>query len=190
MDKREVYEHLAKIYLDASNKYKKKKKKPKHLGLYQNFFLVIFLVALGLTLGLPYRLKQKQKTPFLETSLLILDTPSKLNFNFNPAKKETLSINLNGTNLSSFKELGFSVKNTNPKNLVSLRVELTNSFKEKSEVYIKNVSGKWQEFRISLLDFKKITNWSKVQSLCFTLEEWNVSQHKGIVYVDNVRFLK
>ena len=189
MDKREIYEHLAKIYLDASNKYKKKKKKQREFYLQRYLFVIALFFILGLGINLTYLFRQKQKKP-IETNLVLVDTATKINFNFNPAKKETLTINLKGLNLSNFKELRFSAKNTSRKNLVSLRVELTNSFKEKSEVYIRNIPSKWQEFKISFLDFQKITDWSRMQDVSFVVEEWNASEDKGIVYLDNVRFVK
>lgn len=187
MDKKEIYEHLARIYLDASSK--KKKRTKNHLRLYSNLFIIglILLIGAGTTL---ISLSSKKNNLSTETALFITNEPSKINFNFNPAKKESFTINLNRLNLNHFKELAFSVKNTNAKKIVSLRIEFTNAFKEKSEVYLRNVPTKWQEFKISFLDFKNITNWSEMASVSFSIEEWNTQSDKGVLYIDNVRFLK
>ncbi len=186
MDKKEIYEHLAKIYLDASSK--KKKRTKNHLRLYSNLFVIGLILLVGAGSGIIYFSRNKSLPS--ETALFILHDPAKINFNFNPAKKESFTISLNRLNLNSFKELAFSIKNTDKNGAVSLRIEFVNSFKEKSEVYVKNIPAKWQEFKMSFLDFKNITDWSEMQSVSFTVEEWNARKDKGIIYIDNVRFLK
>ena len=186
MDKKEIYEHLAKIYLDASSK--KKKRTKTHLRLYNNLFIIglILLISAGTSLVS----FSSRKNLSSETALFITNEPSKINFNFNPAKKESFIINLNRLNLSHFKKLVFSVKNTDPKDILSLRIEFTNAFKEKSAIYLKNLPAKWQEFKIAFLDFKNITNWSEMSNISFSVEEWNAQKDKGVLYIDNVRFLK
>ena len=187
MDKKEIYEHLAKIYLDASSK--KKKRTKTHLRLYSNLFTIglILLIGTGTTL---VSFSSKKKNLPTETALFITNQSSKINFNFNPAKKESFTINLNRLNLSHFKNMAFSVKNTDPKDIISLRIEFTNAFKERSEIYLRNVPAKWQEFKIAFLDFKNITNWSEMANISFSVEEWNTQKDKGVLYIDNVRFLK
>ncbi|MBN2830682.1 MAG: hypothetical protein JXL82_00170 [Candidatus Omnitrophica bacterium] len=185
MDKKEIYEHLARIYLDASSN---KKRTKTHLKLYNNLFVISLLLLVGAGSGVIY-FSSKGKSLSSETALFILPDPAKINFNFNPVKKESFTINLNRLNLKSFKELGLAVKNTDKNGVISLRVEFINSFKEKSEVYLKNIPVKWQDFRISFLDFKNITDWSEMQSISFTVEEWNARKDRGILYIDNVRFL-
>jgi hypothetical protein len=187
MDKKEIYEHLAKIYLDASSK--KKKRTKTHLKLYNNLF-VIGLVLLVSTGSAFIYFSPKAKGLPSETALFILYDPAKINFNFNPVKKESFTINLNRLNLNRFKALAFSLKNTDKKDRVSLRIEFTNSFKERSEIYVKNIPEKWQDFKISLLDFKNIADWSEMKSVSFSVEEWNACKERGILYIDNVRFLK
>ncbi|MFY9402868.1 MAG: hypothetical protein WAQ07_05630 [Candidatus Omnitrophota bacterium] len=186
MDKREVYEHLAKIYLDASSK--KKGKTKNHLRLYSNLFVIGFVFLIGIASSISYLSKSKHSA--YETALFVLDAPAKINFNFNPAKKESFTINLNRLNLSSFKALAFAVKNTDKNSNAALRIELTNSFKERSEIYLKQIPAKWDDFKISFLDFKNINDWSDMQSISFTIEEWNAQKDKGIIYIDNLRFLK
>lgn len=187
MDKKDIYEHLAKIYLDASSK--KKKRNRAYPKLLNNLFIVSIFVVIGLTTTL-FSFFPKKGSLDSETALILQNDPSKLNFNFDPAKKETYTINLNRLNLSRVKELAFSVRNMAPADKVTLRVEFTNGFKENSEIYLRGIPSKWQEFRIALAQFKNITDWSEMASLCFCVEEWNTSGKKGVVYIDNVRLLK
>ena len=182
MEKKDIYEHLAKIYLDASLKRKSSKV---HARFKKLFFLstaVVFVLSGLLLIFLPGR-KPLQS----ETQLVFCPDPVKINFNFDPAKKEIYSINLKGLNLARFKALGFSVKKTSPQDTISLRVEFNSIFKEKSQIYFKDIPYDWRDYKISLAQFKDISDWSAMSDLSFIVEEWNVKGKKGIVYLDNVR---
>ncbi|MDD2689725.1 MAG: hypothetical protein PHT41_06220 [Candidatus Omnitrophica bacterium] len=188
MDKKDIYEHLAKIYLDASSK-KVKKTRGGHPKLFKNILLIGIPVSIFLSISL-FTLFSKSRPFNSQITLVLLPDAAKINFNFDPAKKETYSLDLKKLNLSRFRALGFSVKKTNYQDPISLRIEFINSFKEKSEVYLKTLPPKWQDFKIALSEFKKISDWSEITNLTFTVEEWNVRQKKGVVYIDNVRLLK
>ena len=187
MDKKEIYEHLAKIYLDASSKGKKEKKT--YPELFKNLFLVSIIVVFGLS-GVLLASFFKNKIFNSEVALVLAPEAVKINFNFDPAKKEFYSLDLNNLNLNKYHALGFSIKKMNPKDSISLRVEFSNSFREKSEVYLKDLPNKWQDHTINFSEFKNINDWSKMRNLSFVVEEWNASEKKGVLYIDNVRLLK
>ena len=187
MDKKDIYEHLAKIYLDASSK--KKKRNKSYPKLFQNLFIVSIFVAVGLTTTLFTSLARRQ-TLNSETALVLQNGPAKINFNFDPAKKEIYSINLNRLNINHSRALAFSARNMYPKDKIALRIEFSNAFKEKSEIYLQNIPSKWKDFRVDLTEFKNINDWSEITTLAFSVEEWNASNKKGLVYIDNVRLLK
>ncbi|MCX5700167.1 MAG: hypothetical protein NTZ63_01295 [Candidatus Omnitrophica bacterium] len=187
MDKKDIYEHLAKIYLDASSK--KKKKNKAYPRLFKNLFIISIFLVVGLGSTLATSLFKKNGLSS-EIALVLQNDASKINFNFNPAKKETFTINLNKLNVGRFKSLAFAVKNVHPSEKISLRVEFTNAFKEKSEIYVKDLSGKWQDYKINLSEFKTIRDWSELSSLTFSVEEWNATAKSGVLYIDNIRLLK
>jgi len=187
MDKKDIYEHLAKIYLDASgNKQKKAKSYRRHFK--KPFLISAFLIS-GLLLAIIFAFLQN-KSYHSEIVLCLSTDAVKVNFNFNPAKKEIYALNLNKLNLNNYKALGFSVKKTNFSDTVSLRVEFSNSFREKSEVYFKDIPHKWQDYKIKFSEFKSINDWSEMQNLSFAVEEWNTKEKKGVLYIDNVRLIK
>jgi hypothetical protein len=186
MEKKDIYEHLAKIYLDASTKKKKNSKKNQNL---KNAVLFSVIFIFGTSLALFFSSK-KEKTFNSELSLVLLHDTAKINFHFDPARKEIFSLDLKQLDLTRFKSLALSLKEADYEEKISLRIEFTNAFKEKSEVYIKDVPGKWKEFVIRFEQFKKITDWSQMTNLLFAVEEWNASDKKGVVYLDNVRLLK
>jgi hypothetical protein len=190
MDKKDIYEHLARIYLDASksSKNKRKKKKPDS-HLFKNLFFISTLFIVTLSTGLFLSFKRHNLFSSSVTLTLLSDA-IKINFHFDPAKKETYTLCLNKLDLTRFKELAFSAKKTDYKNKITLRVEFFNSFKEKSEIYFRDIPPKWQDYRVQLSGFRRISDWSQMSFLTFTVEEWNVQDKKGIVYIDNVILIR
>lgn len=192
MDRKDIYEHLAKIYLDASSKTKKKKKAKVHHKLFEHIRHPVAIgIGVVLFLGaLAYFAIPRYKQFSSQIALVFRDEAIKINFNFDPATKEIYTVKLNDLNFSRYKGVGFSLRKVNYEDTVSLRVELTNSFKEKSEIYLKDIPSRWKDFTISLSDFKTISDWTEMESLAFIVEEWNTVKNKGIVYIDNVRIIK
>lgn len=190
MNKKEIYEHLANIYLDASSKSSRKKHKlrsyPKAI---QGVIILGLVAALGLGSAITY-FHINNLNPKGQIALFLYQDTAKINFNFDPAKKETLSLNLKQSNLSKYKTLGFTVRKTNAKDIISLRVEFINRFNEKSEVYLKDISSKWTEQRLNFSRFTKINDWSQMKMLAFSVEEWNTREKSGVVYLDDIMVLK
>ena len=190
VNKKEIYEHLANIYLDASSKSSKKKHR---INFYSKSIQKIALIGLVMFLGLgslvTYSHVQNRNHPGQIALFLYQDT-AKINFNFDPATKEIFSLNLKQLNLSKYKTLGFSVRKTNPKDIISLRVEFTNRFNERSEIYIKDISSKWRDQKIDFKSFAKMNDWSQMKELSFGIEEWNAREKSGIIYLGNIRVLR
>lgn len=134
-------------------------------------------------------IKTKQRVNS-ELALIIQPEAVKVNFHFDPAKKETYSLNLNKLDLTRFKALGFSAKKANYQDKINLRVEFRNIFHEQSEVYLRDIPHHWQEYRIKFADFKDIRDWSEMENLSFIVEEWNVKEKRDVVYLDNIRLLR
>lgn len=194
MDKKDIYEHLAKIYLDASLKTKKKQQEYPRI---RTFLLISLIVIFGFTTIFLVTFQNKNKSinskPAITGELALVLQPSivKINFNFEPVKKECYTINLNKLDLARFKKLGFYVRKANFDDIITLNVGFTNAFNESSEIYIAKITSyKWQECKISLQDFKDISDWSQMLSLSFTIDEWNTKEKKGVVYIDNIRLLR
>ncbi len=187
MDKKEIYEHLAKIYLDASSKKKRKNKgRPK---IHVPIFIVSVFLMFGLTTTLFISLKNKRVFTS-QIALVLLQDAAKINFNFVPAKKEIFSLDLSRLNLSHYKEVGFSLKKARYGDKIALKVEFTSAYKENSEMYINDISHRWKDYKMKLSDFKKIGDWSKILNLAFTVEEWNAKEKYGVIYIDNIRLIK
>ena len=187
MDKKDIYEHLARIYLDTPSL--KKKKSKTQAKDHKNFIILAVSIALGLAALVSARLYLHK--PLQQSIALVLSPSSvKMNYHFDPAQKEIFTLNLNKANLYRFNTLGFSLKKSNPEDTVSLRVEFTNAFNEKSEIYLKDVPDKWKYYELKFSEFKTISDWSQMSDVSFIVEEWNTKENKGLVYIDNVRMFK
>jgi len=191
MDKKEIYEHLAKIYLDASTKSSKKKRRIKsYVPGFRSILISVSFLIIGIGSGIFLINYGRSKTPDSQVALFLTRESAKINFNFNPAKAENFTLNLNKLNLSKYKSLGFSAKKDRLKEPLALRIEFISRFNEKSEFYIRDIPQKWSEYNISFGLFKKISNWQEMKSLAFCVEEWNTQKKSGVVYLDNIRLLK
>jgi len=186
MEKKDIYEHLAKIYLDVSAKDKKKARPRKRLHTSQIAGIVmIALLMVSFAVIFSYRRPPRNS----ELAMVLTPGAIKINFNFDPAKKESYTIKLNNLDLTRFKALSFSCRRLHYGDNVSVRVEFTSTFKEKSEVYFTQIPQRWETYTVSFSAFKNISDWSNVESLSFIVEEWNTKDKNGIVYIDNVRLL-
>ena len=185
MEKKDIYEHLAKIYLENAPAYKGSKAKSEDYKIYIFVGIAVIIVVSSLFL-IPF----SRNPSNTQTLLILAPDPVKINYKFDPVKKESYSFDLKRLNIAGFKSLAFSVKKSNFNDNISMRVEFQSIFKEHSEVYIKNVPGKWKEYTLNLSQFKEISEWAEMSGLIFSVEEWNTRDNKGIVYLDNVRFIK
>jgi hypothetical protein len=187
MDKKDIYEHLANIYLDASLKKKKK-------GKENNYFKKLFFGSLAVIFGLSIFMfgsayfNRPARTSYV--SLVLYPDTVRINFNFGPAKKEICSIGLNKLNLSRYKALSFSLKKNNYFDKIALRVEFTNPYNESSHLYLTDIPADWKEYKINLAQFKGISDWTEMSNLSFIIEEWNAKEKKDIVYIENIRVLR
>jgi len=198
MEKKDIYEHLAKIYLDASLK---RKNKTSRSPTFKNLFFISIAAILLLSASLIASLTKNKsislaklennQQPNSEIALLLQPDIVKINFDFDPAKEENFSLDLTKLNLSRFKALAFSLRKARFQDSIVFKVVFTNALKEKSEILLTNIPAfKWQDFKIKLNDFKNITDWSQMSALSFVIDELSVKEKKGIAYIDNVRLLK
>lgn len=187
MDKKDIYEHLAKIYLDASSQGKKKSRRPVVIPQPLTVSVIVLCV---LTMG-GFVLWGSHRGPRnTSTALILSPDPIKINFNFDPAKKEVAAIDLKKLNLAHYRELAFSLRRANFNDRIHLRVEMVNAYNERSEVYLQDVPHRWGEVRLKFSEFKKISDWGEMKELAFIVEEWNTKEKNGVVLIDNVRFVR
>lgn len=188
LNKPDIYKHIAEVYFAPSRHRKRSIFHSRFVSrnLFKITIAVIICFAIVLTVAIlrPTSLRKSRIALVLETNT------TRINYNFNGVKKEAAVFDLQNINLVDFKALGFRVRKTNRRGNVNMRVEFISDFEETSEIYIKQIPFKWEKHEINLAEFKDISDWSRMRRLSFVLEEWNTQLKNGIVYIDDVYFLK
>ncbi|MDO8748990.1 MAG: hypothetical protein Q7J72_07765 [Candidatus Omnitrophota bacterium] len=189
MEKNEVYDYLAKVYLDKQPLTRENKKAAswKRNALFLIVPSIVFLIAYFF-LKYPVRLYQP-KNYYL--SISTADDFIKIKYYFNSAglKTKAYTIDLQDLDLSGFKALRFEARHLNEGSL-SLRIEIENSLKEASACYVSGLESAWKEFEVNLDEFHAISEWNKLKSLSFIVEEWNAQAKEDCVYINAIGFNK
>jgi len=186
---KEIYEHLANVYLGS---FRKKNKNQTYSKLSLNNLVKLGIaVVVGVVIVLVAVVYSREKPALKGQQVLILeDATTMIDYDFDKASKKLASFDLKDMNLLGFKTLDFRIRKSNYKDNLHLSVEFISDFAERSQVYVKQIPTKWQSFKIDLDEFKDITDWSRMRQLLFVLEQWNVQAKKGTIYIDNICFLK
>jgi hypothetical protein len=185
MKKKEIYEHLADIYLSTP---KKKKAKSAYSIKIDKNTLFVSLATIVVFIIFLYAIRAPRGVSSM--ALVVQPQAVKINYNLGVIKKEIYSLDLTNMDLSRFRAVSFAVRKSNPRDSVHLKLEMNSSFKEVSQVYIPDIKDKWQEFHIFFRDFKGISDWSRLTRISFVVEEWNTKEKKGVVYIDDIKFLR
>jgi len=184
--RQDVYEHLAKVFLD-----KKKKKKPD-----KKILFITAVLSIGCLLLLSITAVFLTKRKFFARSLYVLNsnTPTLIEYDFRSlgsAKTKAISFNLGNIDLSKYRFLDLSIRSQeNAKVNSTIKVQIENFLLEKDTQYISGINAKWKKVSLGLDNFRLIKDWSQVKSLTFTVEDWNVSSKKNTIIIDDIRFIE
>ncbi len=152
---------------------------------------IFFIIGIVIICGELVLLLAARKPKARSESTLPLSTKAvKTDFDLAPAQTMDYSIGLDNSDLSQFQSLKFRARTGDAEDAIFLRVEFTNAFQEKSEVYVNTIPGKWKEYSIDLSEFEKITDWMAVTSVSFIVEAWNSRRNKSAIYFDKVRLVR
>jgi len=187
--KPEVYEHLARTFLEKK-KNKNNKKQPT-ITLFVSLGLLIAILVFIFVLFLT-----REKIGILQRSLHILldKSPITIAYNFkNPGtdKVKAMSFSLSDIDISRYRFLDFRarlIKKTTKDSVI--KVEIENAFKEKASTYLNGITWQWKRFSLPLSDFKKISDKTVISSISFVIEDWNLSDKENSLIIDEVRFTK
>lgn len=70
------------------------------------------------------------------------------------------------------------------------KVELKNASKQIGRYYVTNIQDQWQEIAIPIKEFKGITDYSNLTEFVIVFEDRVVSNKKGVIFIDDIRFTK
>ena len=181
--RKDEYEHVVSTFFDI----KKKRFKAKNISVYIIAVVFVLLVSVGVVFILVNSKKFSQSFYISSDKL-----PLTIAYDFNEAGKGKLrsaSFDLEEIDVSRYKYVAFLLRTQNKSRIdSSIRVQIENAFSEKDSKFISGVNEKWQEHSFSLSTFEHINDWSKVKSLTFVIDEWNVGNKKDILHIDEIHF--
>jgi hypothetical protein len=190
MNRDEIYDHLAKVYLGKRESISPKKSKPRrvnHSLLVINIVItaVITISAVcGFTAFLTRRADLKSQVFYA-----LNNNPIRIVYDLNepyPATK-TFSISIPSKDASKYKVLNVSLRGMDGAYPGIVKVVIANQKNEQAIYYIQNVQNTWQKASIP---FEKLnlTDWTTITEVSFVLEAWNVDFRRGTVLIDGVSF--
>lgn len=191
MKKTEIYDHIAKTYLNDPSKQKKNQISGKSrsgvfykLGFFFTSALVIFLIVTILWQGKPSQ--SRETTAVIDSEIIKMD-----HSNFSQTKKEIFTFDISNVDFFNYKTFGFSARKSNYCDKIRMRVELIDSFGQQSRVYVTQLPAyEWKDFEIKLDEFKGFGDMSEICLLTFMVEDWKTKGNRSLLYIDNVRFLQ
>ena len=191
MEKSEVYDYLAKIYLDKQPAVPLARGGNHNPGLWKKYLLILVIPAIAIPalylLSRPLRFSlTKTRSIYIATA----NEPIKIKFNFTDSqiKKQGEEIALSDLDVSNFKYLQLRVRRQKKYGSLSLRAEVENGLKENASYYLTGLSNKWQDYNIAIGEFKEITRWDNLRRVSFIVEEWNAENKEDCVYIDEIKF--
>lgn len=189
MNRDEIYDHLAQVYLGKRGKTEIKKKKQFNAWLVINIFItaIIFTSAFyGLTAFLTHHNSSLQSRIIYSLHNGPVRIEYDLTGSFPPVK--TFAVNVPTVDASKYDKIQFAIRGKEEGVPGVVKVVVKNRLNEEASYYIQGVGLDWQEFSISLDEFEEITDWSNLIDISFVLESWNIDDKKGLVLIENLCF--
>lgn len=187
MNKKDIYEHLANIYLDAAQKRRVRVQSPQ---LKNQLFVTLSISLVASLTVITFVINPNIFTRQSAKDLIVFTNTIKLNNDINPVDHNIHNIDLQRKSYKHFTTLQFKARKTNFPNKVRLRIEMLNPQKQRASVYVNNITTKWQTYSVTLKDFKQITDWSKMLKLSFIMESNTIEPHKHNLLINEIKFIK
>lgn len=189
MNRDEIYDHLAKVYLGKKNNVQEiKKKKLNTAWLVMNIAVTLLILASSFY-GFTAFLNRQQFDLKNRVVFSLNNNPIKvaydLEYPFPPVK--TFSVAIPAKDISKFSKLNVSVRGMQEGYPGVVKLILTNQKNEQSTFFLQDIALDWQHLTIPLDKFR-LTDLTTVSELSFVLESWNVQNKKGVLLVDDISF--
>ena len=189
MNRDDIYDHLAQVYLGKRSKADIKKEQRFSAWLLINILItvVIFTSAFyGLTAFLTQRNSHLQSRVIYALHNGVIRIEYNFTEPFPPVK--TFALEVPAVDAAKYGKIQFSIRGKEEGVPGIVKVVVKNQRGEEASYYVQGVGLDWQEFNIPLDEFKQITDWSSLTDISFILESWNVDHKKGLILIDHVCF--
>lgn len=104
-----------------------------------------------------------------------------------PGNEVVYDVDLDSEDLSQAKNMVFKIRfDSGTNHAVIVRVE--NGFRERAEIPITGLNSDWAEVVIPLDEVYGISSWRDIRKVSFVLYKWNLASEKGAVFIDEMRF--
>lgn len=97
---------------------------------------------------------------------------------------------LNNLDASKYTTLSFVVKGDKSGYTTAAKIEIKNSKGQVGKTYITDIKEEWQQVDIPLKDMKGLTDTTSLTEFVVVFESNIASNKKGIIYIDNIKFVK
>ena len=189
MNRDEIYDHLAKVYLGKKSSVQEiKKKKMNSAWLAMNIVITLFILA-STFYGFTAFLNRQQVDLKNRVVYSLNNNPIRivydLGYPYPPVK--TFALTVPTKDISKFSKLNVSIRGMDTGYPGVVKLILSNQKNEKSTYFLQDIGVDWQHVSIPLEKFH-LTDMTNVTDLSFVLESWNVQSKKGIVLVDDISF--
>ena len=189
MNREDIYDHLAQVYLGKTKKEEKKKKQQFNAWLLINVVTTVVIFAsvfYGMTAFFTH------KKPVLQNRVVysLHNGFVQMEYNFNKGidPKKELSLSMPNVDASKYSALKFSIRSKEEGTPGMIKVVIANNLNEEAYYYVQGINMNWMETEIPLSEFKQITDWSNLNDIAFVVESWNVDDKTGVVLIDDICF--
>ncbi len=190
--KKEVSDHLAKVFFESrpAQKIKKTRSLFDYAILSVGVLAVMVLASMLITKNRFFSVTADPEILKIER----YDGPRVLKFDFSKEMSgaETLFVGLPELDLSKYHKVGFSVRLLEPqtRRKAALKVSIVNKRREISSLYIRQINHSWKQVIVPFTAFRELGDRSIVTGILFSLEPWNTSAETGRLLIDDIQFLK
>ena len=189
MNRDDIYDHLAKVYLGKRERIEPKKPEPRPSAwLLINVVITVFVLT-SVVYGLTAFLTQRKDALKSRVIYALNNSPIRLSFAVGgdyPQVKD-LTIGMPRVDVSKFSRMNLSLKGQDGGNPGMLKVVLTNDKAERASYYLQGIKARWQDYSIPF-DELDLTDWKNLKEISFVIEAWNAEKQAGAVYIDNISF--
>lgn len=194
MNREDIYDHLAQVYIGKRKNQQiedKKKTRKREFGAWLLINIIITIMIFSSAVyGLTAFLTRRGSSLRSNVIFDLYQGPVKIEYNFREAVAPTKSFSLTLPPLDAgqYSKIHFRMRAREEGSPGIVKVIFRNQLNEEAVYYLNDVSRDWRDFSVDLNEFKRITDWTQLKDLSFTLESWNVEDKKGVILIEDIYF--
>ncbi|MBF0532973.1 MAG: hypothetical protein HQL23_07765 [Candidatus Omnitrophica bacterium] len=189
MNREEIYDHLAQVYLGKRKEVDEKKRPDVNAWLILNICVTLIIFS-SVFYGLTAFLTQRGLSLRNHVVYALYRGPARLDYNFeeNFLPVKSFDLNLSRMDASPYRNLSFAIRNRETGTPGVVKVVIRNQRNEIASYYLRDVRHGWREYSVPLAEFSQIADWSCLTDVSFVVESWNVTDHRGEILIEDISF--